>query len=66
MRGENIKIKACIHCGSQNLRSGAAVDGIVPGDAPFVFFCNDCENKGTPIIFDSEEDYNKFKKALKE
>lgn len=61
-----MEIKACIFCGSRNLRSGAAIDGIIPGNIPFVYICNDCENKGAPIIFDTEEEYNKFVKALRE
>lgn len=60
-----MNILACISCGSRNLRSGAAVDGIVPGDVPYVYICNECEHKGAPIIFDTEEEYNKFLIALR-
>jgi hypothetical protein len=66
MRGDYIQILACINCGSTNLRSGAAIDGVVPGDIPLVYFCNECEHKGAPIIFDSVEDYSRFQKVLNE
>ena len=63
-----MKIEACINCGSRNIRFGDISDGVLPGytDALATYVCNDCNHQGIPIVFDSEKEYKKFLKALKE
>lgn len=63
-----MKIEACISCGSRKIRSGTISDGVLPGytDGLVTYACDDCNHRGLPIIFDTEEEYEKFKKALKE
>lgn len=62
-----MKIEACISCGSRNIRSGTISDGVLPGytDALAAYVCEDCNHQGIPIVFDSEEEYEKFLEALK-
>jgi hypothetical protein len=63
-----VKIEACISCGSRNIRSGTISDGVLPGytDGLVTYVCDDCNHRGLPLIFDSEEEYEKFLLALKE
>ncbi|UCE36979.1 MAG: hypothetical protein JSW00_16025 [Thermoplasmata archaeon] len=63
-----MKIEACISCGSRKIRSGTISDGVLPGytDGLVTYVCDDCNHRGLPIIFDSEEEYEKFLLALKE
>lgn len=63
-----MKIEACISCGSKNIRSGTISDGVLPGytDGLMTYVCDDCNHRGLPIIFDTEEEYNNFLKALRE
>jgi hypothetical protein len=63
-----MKIEACINCGSRNIRYGDISDGVLPGytDALATYVCNDCNHQGIPIVFNSEIEYKKFLKALKE
>jgi hypothetical protein len=63
-----MKIEACISCGSRNIRSGTISDGVLPGytDGLVTYVCDDCNHRGLPLIFDSEEEYEKFLLALRE
>jgi hypothetical protein len=63
-----MEIQACIRCGSRNIRRGGIQDGAIPGYTDLLdkFVCDDCNHMGLPIIFDKEEEYNEFVKALKE
>ena len=63
-----MKIEACISCGSRNIRSGTISDGVLPGytDALATYVCDDCNHQGLPIVFDTEEEYQKFLKAKME
>ncbi len=63
-----MKIKACIMCASRNIRSGTISDGVLPGytDGLVTYVCDDCNHRGIPIVFDSEEEYEKFLKAKRE
>ena len=63
-----MKIEACISCGSRNIRSGTISDGVLPGytDGLVAYVCDDCNHRGLPIIFDTEEEYEKFLLALRE
>jgi hypothetical protein len=60
-----MSITACINCGSQDIRSGTISDGVLPGytDGLVTYVCNNCNHRGLPIIFDSEEEYEAFLKA---
>jgi hypothetical protein len=63
-----MKISACINCGSKNIRSGTISDGVLPGytDGLNTYVCSDCNHRGLPIIFDTEEEYQKFLLAVTE
>ena len=63
-----MKIEACISCGSRNIRSGTISDGVLPGytDGLVTYVCDDCNHRGLPIIFETEQEYNEFLKALRE
>lgn len=62
-----MKIEACIFCGSRNIRSGSIQEGMLPGftDGLAAYVCDDCNHRGIPVVFDSEEEYEKFVEALK-
>jgi hypothetical protein len=63
-----MKIEACISCGSRNIRSGTISDGVLPGytNGLVTYVCEDCNHRGLPIIFETEEEYEKFLLALRE
>jgi hypothetical protein len=63
-----MKISACIACGSKNIRSGTISDGVLPGytDGLNTYVCDDCNHRGLPIVFETEEEYQKFLLAVTE
>jgi hypothetical protein len=63
-----MKIEACISCGSRKIRSGTISDGVLPGytDGLVAYVCDNCNHRGIPMIFETEEEYNEFLKALSE
>jgi len=61
-----MKIKACYYCGSQDIRGRAVVEGQVPYEISAVYICNTCGHQGVPYIFEKEEEYEEFLKALRE
>jgi hypothetical protein len=60
-----MKITACLRCGSKNLDIADMSDGITPGTDLHTKVCRDCEWKGIPLEFETENDYQKFLKSLK-
>jgi hypothetical protein len=63
-----MKISACISCGSKNIRSGTISDGVLPGytDGLVTYVCDDCNHRGIPVEFETEEEYQKFLAAVTE
>jgi len=59
-----MKITACPKCGSRNIFQGRLKDGVLTGYTSRDV-CRDCGYRGSPIIFDSENEYIKFVKELK-
>ncbi|MDI6856286.1 MAG: hypothetical protein QMD21_05845 [Candidatus Thermoplasmatota archaeon] len=57
-----MKIRACMKCGSTNLRTRAVSEGLIPGDmlSTNKLICNDCGYIGVPIVFDSMEEQKTF------
>jgi uncharacterized OB-fold protein len=65
-------IKACIRCGSKDLKwaakseegvlakEGMRFTGVAGGAASIAYTCENCGYVGYPIIFDSEKDRLKF------
>lgn len=60
-----MEIYACPRCGSRNLRAGTIKDGMIFGITSCEMVCRKCQYKGTPIIFDSLDDYNVFLSEIK-
>jgi len=54
-----MKITACPKCGSRNIFQGTVGDGVLAGYTT-KDVCKDCGYQGSPIIFDTKEDYEKF------
>ena len=61
--GRNMEIIACPRCGSRNIRQGTIRDGELGGYTTRDV-CKNCGYIGIPIIFDSEEAYEKFLEAI--
>jgi len=61
-----IEITACPNCGSKNIGIGTLGDGLSVGISAWKEVCRDCGYQGRSLLFESEEDYNKFLKAMKE
>ena len=61
-----MKIYACPKCGSKNICTGTMGSGVTFGITSWIEMCRDCGYQGQPIIFDSEEDYNKFLVEVKQ
>jgi protein-S-isoprenylcysteine O-methyltransferase Ste14 len=61
-----MEITACPVCGSTNIGIGMLGDGIISGLSSWKEVCRDCGYQGASLIFEKEEDYQKFLKALKE
>ena len=59
-----MKITACPKCGSRNIFQGRLKDGVLTGYTSRDV-CRDCGYRGSPIIFDSENEYIKFVKELR-
>ena len=59
-----MNITACPKCGSRNIFQGRLKDGVLTGYTSREV-CRDCGYRGSPIIFDSEEDYKIFVEQLK-
>ena len=57
-------ITACPKCGSRKIFQGRLKEGVLTGYTSKEV-CRDCGYHGSPIIFDSMEEYNKFLEGLK-
>jgi hypothetical protein len=58
-----MKITACPKCGSTRIFQGTMGDGTITGITTRQV-CRDCGYQGPPLIFESEEDYQKFRQEL--
>ena len=59
-----MEITACPRCGSRNIFQGRLKDGVLTGYTSRDV-CRNCGYRGSPIIFDSENEYKKFVEELK-
>ena len=53
-------INACPKCGSKKIQVGTLGEGVIYGMTSWSFTCRDCGYQGNPVVFDSEEEYQKF------
>jgi len=60
-----MKITACPKCGSRRIFQGRLKEGVLTGYSDR-YVCRDCDYQGSPIIFDSIGEYNKFLKEIKQ
>lgn len=52
----NKRIRACVNCGSRDIRQAKLDDGIVPGYTELTkWVCNRCGHQGPEMLFDDEE-----------
>ena len=61
-----MEITACPVCGSTNIGIGTLGDGIISGLSSWKEVCRNCGYQGSSLLFESEEEYQKFLTALKE
>jgi len=61
-----MEITACPVCGSKNIGIGTLGDGIISGLSSWKEVCRNCGYQGASLLFEKEEDYQKFVTALKE
>ncbi len=54
-----MNITACPKCGSKKIFQGRLKEGVLTGYTDR-YVCRDCGYQGSPIIFDSIDEYNKF------
>jgi transcription elongation factor Elf1 len=59
-----MKIYACPKCGSKNIHIGTLDSGVTYGITSWDYTCKDCDYKGMPLIFYSENEYKQFLKGL--
>ena len=59
-----MNIKACQKCGSRDVRMAGIGEGTIFGLTSWNMVCEKCNYIGTPILFDSEGDYEAFLKEL--
>lgn len=59
-----MSITACPNCGSKKIFQGRLKDGVLTGYSD-KYVCRDCGYQGSPLIFDSIEEYNKFQTEKK-
>lgn len=61
-------IRACLRCGSRDLRGAGIRDGAVPGvtAAWGQATCKECGRTGPPLEFDDEGAWKAFRKAQQE
>lgn len=60
-----MEITACPRCGSRKIYQGRLKEGVLTGYTPTTYVCKKCGYQGSPIIFDSIDEYNKFLDELK-
>lgn len=54
-----LRISACPRCGSRKIFQGRLKDGVLTGYSDR-YVCRDCGYQGSPVIFDSIVEYDKF------
>lgn len=59
-----MEITACPKCGSRRIFQGRLKEGVLTGYTSNEV-CRDCGYHGSPLIFDTIDDYNKFLEGLK-
>jgi len=57
-------IKACPRCGSQRIYMGTLKAGVIYGVTSWKLQCRDCGYQGQPLLFDTQEEYDKFRESL--
>ncbi len=60
-----MRLRVCPRCGSKNIFAGKMSSGILYGVSSWMEECRDCGYKGSPVIFDSPEEYANFLKKLR-
>ena len=60
----NMKINACPKCGSKNIQMGTMDAGVIYGVTSWKSVCKECGYQGEPLLFDSEDAYQKFLHGL--
>ncbi len=60
-----MKITACLKCGSRKIHQGRLKEGVLIGFTPTKYICSECGYRGSPIVFDSIDEYNKFLDGFK-
>ena len=61
-----MQVTACPNCGSKRIGIGTLGDGIIAGLSSWKEVCRDCGYQGASLLFETEDDYNKYLNALKE
>ena len=61
-----MEITACPVCGSTNIGIGTLSDGIISGLSSWKEVCRNCGYQGPSLLFENEEAYQEFLKALKD
>ncbi|MCJ7571354.1 MAG: hypothetical protein MUO82_05715 [Candidatus Thermoplasmatota archaeon] len=59
-----MSVTACPKCGSRKIFQGRLKDGVLTGYTDR-YVCRDCGYQGSPLIFDSIDEYNKFQMEKK-
>lgn len=59
-----MKIYACPNCGSKRIHIGTLGSGVTYGVTSWDYVCKNCNYRGMPLIFDSDEEYKKFIKGI--
>ncbi|MFH1102021.1 MAG: hypothetical protein V1726_08325 [Methanobacteriota archaeon] len=59
-----MEIHACPKCGSKNIQIGTLGSGVTYGITSWKSVCRNCGYQGEPLLFDSEENYDKFVQGL--
>jgi hypothetical protein len=59
-----VDIKACPRCGSQRIYMGTLKGGVIYGLTSWKMQCRECGYQGQPLLFDTQEAYEKFKEGL--
>ena len=59
-----MSLTACPKCGSRKIFQGRLKDGVLTGYTDR-YVCRDCGYQGSPLIFDSIDEYNKFQMEKK-
>jgi hypothetical protein len=60
-----MEIRACPKCGSKRIDAGTMGAGVTYGVTSWKSMCRDCGYQGEPILFDTEDAYNKFLEGIK-